>query len=621
MKEKMNLVLKFARKHYYLVFALLAMLIPDITLRILPRSNIFTKIYVDIIATGFSLLWTGLFLFVCTVLLPKRLGRILYLITNSIFIIYFVCQYVYFKIFGQLFWLKSIVLAGEGADYLSYALENIDSTLILGFFVSLILMILSALKWRRLRLRKKLWSLALIPVALISGLHILLQPEVFNIAENEWDSWRKPSVVYKQFHDSNKSLGVCGIYQFAFRDLKKTLFPDDSFSQEDFSEVAEFFKEKGRPEPNQYTDLLKGKNVIAVMMESMDTWMINEKYTPTICYMMENGINFTNLHAPTFGTGHTFNSEFSFNTGYHNPTTSVSAVNYFSNQYPYSMANLFKNAGYTTNSFHFNESEFYNRGLMHKSLGYDAYNSFTDLGMAKYASMMDSNVARDDKVFGEMTKGEPFFDFVITYSAHLPFTGNDAKLKFVRKTYPELIDESLDEETQNCYLLAKDTDEFFRILLERLEADGLLEDTVIVAFTDHYNYGYSDEDRLKDFKKDALITQIPGFIFSPGIEHKDISKPAQVMDFLPTIANLFGLENKNCYIGNDLLDDNNPGFVAFEDSSWLDNRMYYVQSDEPLSEEMKKYIQEQNDLRLKRFKINDTVILGDYFAKNTDLGR
>ena len=44
-------------------------------------------------------------------------------------------------------------------------------------------------------------------------------------------------------------------------------------------------------------------------MESMDDWIISEKYTPTIKYMVDNGINFKNHYMPNLGMGYTFVKE------------------------------------------------------------------------------------------------------------------------------------------------------------------------------------------------------------------------------------------------------------------------------------------------------------------------
>ena len=39
------------------------------------------------------------------------------------------------------------------------------------------------------------------------------------------------------------------------------------------------------------------------MMESIDSWIVDEETMPTLSHMMETGINFTNRYSPFFNGG------------------------------------------------------------------------------------------------------------------------------------------------------------------------------------------------------------------------------------------------------------------------------------------------------------------------------
>ncbi len=615
MKQRFKALKKAIREYYFILFAALALILPDFQLRYLVWPKAFTEAFVQPVAWLFSAAWIFLIIFVCLVILPQKWGRLVYIIINSLFLVLSLCQYVYFGIFEQFFWLKSIALAGEGADYLDYALDYIDLKLILCTVISIGSLIVAAVRWKKPPVTHKAWwSIVLLPILGIAALHVCMQPEIFGDSQDDWDSWRKPRVVYKQFSDVNKSYDVSGLYQFTFRDLFRTAFPVNKYSEKDFAKVDDFFEQTDQVAENEYTGIFKGKNVIAVMLEGIDTWMIDPKYTPTMCYMMENGMNFSNYYAPTFGTGHTFNSEFAFNTGYFNPVTSVSATNFSANRFTQSLPQLLKNAGYAANSFHYNDPAFYNRGIMHNSLGFDKYNSFPDFGMPETVSQADSNILKNDAIYEKMTESQPFYDFVITYSAHVPYTFDDAKLSLAKQNHPDLIDPKMNSEKNNCMILAADTDDFFRQLLTKLNQDGILENTVIVAFTDHYAYGFSDQTLLEEYKKGEIMYRVPAFIYSPGMKAVEISKPMMTVDFLPTLVNLMGLDASDVFIGNDITAPDNNGFVYFGNSAWLDDRMYYVPSDEQPKAEDMEHIQNQNKRVAQSFEINDIVITGDYFA-------
>lgn len=615
MRLKFKAFTKFTKANSFIIFAVLSLVLPDIQLRTL-EPYVFVEQFVTPTTYVFTLLWAAIILSVCLVVLPKKAGRVIYIITTALFIILSLCQYIYFKIFDQFFWLKSIALVGEGTEYLGFAVKYVDTWLLTFTILSVLCLVVAALKWRSFyKPRRMFRAWMIVPILGISLLHMLMLPEIHGDPMEDWDSWRRPRVVYKHFNDVNKSFKTCGLYQFTFRDIYNTLIAPADFGKKEMDRVDQYFAKKPKARPNEYTGLLKGKNVIAVMLEGIDTWMIDEKHTPTLSRMMDEGISFENYYSPFFGTGHTFNAEFAFNTGLFTPLSAVSAVNFSTNSFPYALPQLFAKAGYSVNSYHYNDSEFYNRGIMHKSFGYEKYHSFTEFGMPETVSQADSNILKNDKIYGAMVGKKPFFDFIITYSGHVPYTFDDAKLTLAKANHPELIDPNMDTEKNNCLILAADTDDFFRQLLDRLESDGILEDTVIIAYTDHYAYGFSDLEKLKSFKKDEILYRVPAFIYTKGLSSKKVSKPMMTIDWLPTLVNLFDLRSDGKYIGNDILDSNTDGFVYFNDASWLDETMYYIPSNGEPAAEAKEHIQTQNQRMKEILDINNIIVSGDYYKK------
>lgn len=612
--DEFKYMLGFIKKYHFILYCILALVLPEICIRSLIAPGFFSEGYVKVISTFFTAGWVSLITGFCVFILPKKSGKITFGILSGLFIILSLSQYIYFKIFDQFFWLKSIMLAGEGADYLDHVVKQIDKKLIIFFGLEIIFLVLSLVFWNKPATCKKKRKWAVLgPIIVLFITHLCMQPWLFGDAQNQWDVWKKPRVVYKNFNDINKSIEITGIYQLTYRDIFTTLFPFDGYGEKEFKKVDEFFEEKGAPEKNEYSDLFKGKNIIAVMMESMDTWMIDKEHTPTIYNMMQKGINFTNYNAPFFGAGFTFGSEFAFNTGFFTPVSAISASNFSTNSFPYALARLFKDQGYTANSFHYNSPDFYNRGIMHKSFGYEKYNSVQDFGVTGIDAELDTNMIKCDAIYEKMIEKTPFFNFVVTYSAHLPYTGNSKKLALAKEYYPELLGKDENEELNNIHILAHDTDEFFRILLEKLEADGLLDDTVIVAYTDHFAYGVSDEDLLDEWKGEALSYTVPAFIYSKNIKPTKIDKPMMTIDWAPTIVNLFGLDAVGKYIGNDILAPDNGGFAYFETWGWLDNAMYYVPSKEEIYQQDAVHIEKQNRRVRQSITVNDTIVLGDYY--------
>lgn len=615
----MKKIIEFLNNRVCYITAILSLVFPALLLTQFEQIAVFgwRKGLLSLMTSSvFSFLWIFIIWSICFFVFRPKWGRIVYGIATSVFIIHTFCQYVYFEIFGQFFWIKSILLAGEGADYLRSCFKYIDLKVVLFTLLSVTFMVITIVKWKKPHIKGKVKMVIVVFLIVILILfHIFMNSSNVWSFATDWDASLQPGVIYREFNSPNKLVFASGYYQFTFRDVWRTIFPSvEELSSENIEKVEEYSKSKTETLDNKYTGAFKGKNLIVVMLESIDQWMIDEKHTPTICKMMDEGITFENYFAPTFGSGHTFNSEFAFNTGHFNPISSVSAANLCGNSYPYALGHLFKNEGYAVNSFHFNNAEFYNRGLMHRAFGYEEYVSFVEMGVPVEKAKMDSYMLENDDIYNKMTEKAPFFDFVITASAHLPYDIETTPVSIAKQNHPELVNPDMDMETNNCMLLAADTDDFFKRLLERLDEDALLDNTVIVAFTDHYAYGFSDQELLAEYKNNDIIYRVPAFIYATDIDRMKVDKVMMTVDWVPTLINLFGLKNEGRYLGSDVFDVKNPGFAYFEDFSWFDGKMYY-ESSNPVSQVNTEYIEKQNARLKQMVEINELVIQSDYFAQ------
>ena len=112
---------------------------------------------------------------------------------------------------------------------------------------------------------------------------------------------------------------------------------------------------------------------------------------------------------------------------------------------------------------------------------------------------------------------------------------------------------------------AKETDYMIELLLQNLEEKNLIENTVIVVFTDHYLYTLEDKTILDKYKNTAnnLINHTPFFIWSNNGEKININDVTSQLNILPTVLNLFGINyNPNNYIGSDALNPQYEGYCS-----------------------------------------------------------
>lgn len=566
----------------------------------------------DVIPFLFSSMWI-IFMMSIILLFPKKTAKIIYTVLIILSTIYTSAQYIYFRIFDKFFWIKDAVVAKEGSDYTDYIIEHFDYRFVSIIIITFTLMAITIFLFPKNCITKKSRIISLI-ISVTSLICLTLLPNMLGEkVEKSWESWRIPRNVYEDFKDQNKYLEMCGAYSFVFRDIYETFFAKDIDYTTIYNELDVYYDSKEDHKPNEYTGLFKGKNVILVMMESMDNFTISEKYTPALYYMSQNGINFTQHHSAIFGAGGTFNSEFTSLGGFHSPVSGNAAYAFSDSYFPYTLPALLKNEGYMSNSFHFNQGSFYNRALMHQALGFDHHYSFIDMGYREAVSEFDSFAVENDDIYKAMIEEKPFFDFFITYSAHLPYNTSNGICKTNMEKYPELVDDTLSEELNCVYLQAKETDLFFSKLLVKLQQDDLLDDTVIVAFTDHVLYGLSETktvDELNHQVGDVLNERVPFLIYNHGSEAMKINKVTNTTDILPTILNLMGIQPSKYYLGSDALDVDYSGYVFFPDNSWYDGHIYYNST---YKGKQTEYIRNMNLMINERLDINNKVLESDYF--------
>ena len=120
-------------------------------------------------------------------------------------------------------------------------------------------------------------------------------------------------------------------------------------------------------------------------------------------------------------------------------------------------------------------------------------------------------------------------------------------------------------------------DYLFAELLSQREADWTLENTVIIGYTDHYTYTLKDQDKVLELSKvdvPLLVEKTPYFIWAKGIQPAKVEKTVSTLDMLPTIANLFGLDQHK-YLGRDAFDPTYEGYAFFSDGSFITNEVVY----------------------------------------------
>lgn len=532
-------------------------------------------------------------------LFPK-IGKIIYIIFTSISNIYLLAQVLHFKILDRFFTFTDILMADQAAGYTGYVLKQITFPLIATIICSLIIMILTSLlmKKRRKKLNKKI-LFGLIIIAIFSGFRLsgilsLGKP----VSDNSWNSWMNPRNIYDKYENSSRNLYVSGMYEYMFRDIYvylRTLMENNKTT--DIDEINNYINSLNYEQTdNEYSNIFKGKNLIVIMTESIDNWLVDKDNMPTYYNLEKTGLNFINRYSPAFGGGMTINSEFSSITGIYATIDSKPIFRYTNNNFDYSLPNMFKKNGYIANSVHMNNGTFYNRSNFHPALGFTKHYALADLN-SNIDYRYDSYLANDNYSYNHIVNKDKFMTFITTYSPHMPYINNDMCKS--------------NNETNCIKELANETDKFLSSLINRLDNDGYLNNTVIVLFTDHYVYGYSKVNEVKNEDNVNLIQNTPFVIWSKDIEHKDIDTIVGTSDILPTLLNMFGIKyDPRIYLGTDIFSDYHSNYVYFNDYTWYDGNIYYDGTNQKNSSYIKTISSEVN----KKININKKIILGDYYS-------
>lgn len=595
------------------VLHLIALMTLDVSFRIVYEKNYKSPLLPMAVPFWTSVFWCVLLAGIA-VALPRIVRRIYVISTTVIFAILIVVHGCLDSFSGQYMSFSAIMFADDGAaffdfSYITFPKKMIAIILFCIFLSVIAALILAKTKKHLIHIGAAAVSVAVAVTGIVCMSNVNFKGESGGIT---WESKKTPADYYDDFSDYHLCMHMCGFYHYTFRDLyvstglKDTV--DRIVNSGRIDELDEYYASKATDEDNEMTGILKDKNLLVIQLESIDTWMINEISMPTLYSLMNKSVNFTNYYAPKYLWAATFNSENIVNTGMISPMNSSKMGYFTSTSYPYSLPNMFKAEGYTVNSFHVSGRGIYNRGDVHEHWGYTQYCSYDTMGLSNRE--LDSYLMEAYDMFAP---DERFMSFIITITGHGPYNGEHEAVKL----YESIIRPQLPEDAKDEYVWALchayETDMFVKALMERLEQEGRLDDTAVLFYTDHYDHYLTDDALLAELKGTSdtnLMCNVPFFIYSEALEPMTVDKAVATYDILPTVVNLFGMDNDGrYYLGNDVFSDNG-GYVIFSDRSWYDGKTY--SKTDTLSSDIIFERSEEIDLRLNACW--DTIKF-DYFKK------
>ena len=461
-----------------------------------------------------------------------------------------------------------------------------------------------------------------------------------------------------------------GIYVYQANDLVISVQPkiNSMFGYDKArKEFEEYFAEEKPVTTNEYTNMFEGKNVIVIHAESMMTNAMyltfnGQEVTPNLNKIAKSGLFFSNFYSQV-SVGTSSDSELTYNTTLM-PTKSGTAFVSYSDKTYISTPKLLGEKGYYTFSMHANTAAFWNRQAMHKTLGYDRFYSKADYIVDKEnvigLGLSDKHFFAQsiEKIKEINEEHEKWYGLLIMLSNHTPFSDVDKYGDFPVDIVETVVNaEGVEEQVTYPYMEGTKLGNYFKSLhyadnalgelMDGLNQNGLLENTVVVIYGDHdarlsrkeyerlYNYNFDtktfiDENdeayREYDSYQYELGRKVPFIIWSKDMEEKGINKEiSNVMgmyDVMPTLGNMLGFNNPYA-LGHDIFEIGENNIVVFPNGNWVTNKMYYNSqkaaylslSDQVITEEE---IANNSEYANKLLDVSNNIIVFDLLNENND---
>ena len=453
-----------------------------------------------------------------------------------------------------------------------------------------------------------------------------------------------------------------GFILYQFNDLIQTLTPKFSslFGYDDALKKFEMFFTKEEineySAKNQYTDMFKGKNIIFVHMESIQSFLMDlefngEEVVPTVNKLAKEGMYFDNFY-PQISTGTSSDTEFTLLSSLLPAASGTVFVSYYNREYN-TIPKYLKNLGYTTYSIHGNHASMWNRSKVHPRLGYD--NMYFEESF-EYTEDDVINLGINDSLFFKEAMpilekiekdSSPYMGTIITLSNHSPFIYKDKYAPYdlstnvVNDSGKSIVTNYLDGTPVGNYILSSHSaDLSLGEFIDYVNESDYFNDTIFVFYGDHdarlsrseinYLYNYNPEDgSTYDEKDDEYVSydafdhelnkKTPLIIWSKDKSvrekiNKTVSYTMGMYDVMPTIGNMFGFKNPFA-LGHDIFNIKNNNIVVFPNGNYVTNEVYYsnqngkyktLKTNAVLDE---NYVKTRADYAEERLEVSNAIIV------------
>lgn len=526
---------------------------------------------------SFLLFFYGLSLFLKS---PKTRDR--YIVTGSIILGFVVYGNVAFYRFYNDFVTLPVLFQTSNFGELGTSAAAIISWTDILYFVDIIVILL-AVKFipktekNLLPVRKDARKAYFVMAAAMLFLNL-------GLAETE-----RPQLLTRAF-DRELLVKNIGTYNYHLYDIYVQSKSSAQRALADGSELVEVnnYVRANQAEPNaEMFGKFAGRNVIAVSLESLQSFVINnemngEAVTPFLNSLTQNKDTyyFSDFYHQT-GLGKTSDSEFIFENSLYGLGRGAVFFTHGENTYN-SFAERLGENGYFTNVMHANNKSFWNRDMIYKSFNLEKFYDIESYNVTEETSV---NWGLKDIPFFEQSAAlmkempQPFYSRLITLTNHYPF-------------YLDPEDMMINEYDSNSgtvnryFQTVRYLDESVKELFDNLKEQGLYDNSIIVMYGDHYGISenhnkamaqYLGKEEITPYDS-ALLQAVPLYIHIPGSNDGQVmDEVSGQLDIRPTLLHLLGIDtSKDMQLGADLFSEEHEDFVIFRDGRLITDKVVYA---------------------------------------------
>ena len=587
--------------------------------------------------------------------LKKKFNTVITAVILFIFGVLYSLQCVFYSIFKLYFSVSNLGLGDQVTSYLDKAFQAIVSNL-LNIIIFMLPFILYLIFKKKLNIKVNRWKGNLVYLAII----LLFIPMFYVHIQMSKGKTNSTYDLYYNVNEVSLNINKLGVLNSYLIDLNRVLFgfvpqsitfinPDDlkdnepveqpieeepivydpntlelnlakDTSSSSIKKINDYVLNDSGTLKNEYTGMFEGYNLVYITAESFSEIAVREDLTPTLYKLTHTGLVFDNYYTPNALS--TIGGEFQSLTGLYPDSAILTKWRSGNNYFPFGLATVFKNKGYSTFAYHNNSYVFQDRHKYMKSQGFDNYIGCYN-GMEKRINCKRWPASDDDMIkatIGDYINSEtPFLAYYMTVSGHFAYTYSDNSISAKNKQYVENLDLPM---PAKAYLATQiELDHALATLIDELEKAGKLDNTVIVLLADHYPYelDLNSINSLSPYEREEIVTVNHNnlILWNSKMEETHISKPCMSSDVLPTVYNLFNVDyDSRLFTGRDILSDS-FGIAIMRNHSWVtDKGIYYANKKQFVGNEEELpegYIDSINTLVNNRLNIAKLIVETDYY--------